>query len=71
MIRINAEKRHQFLAEQARKQRDALLEASDGKMVADSPFDKVVWSDYRQALRNITEQKEFPDNVVWPIEPTK
>lgn len=71
MIRINEEKRHQFLAAQVRKQRNALLDASDGKMVPDSPFDKTAWLAYRQALRNITEQKEFPDNIVWPIEPTK
>lgn len=29
-----------------------------------------VWSDYRQALRDITSQPGFPHNVTWPTEPT-
>lgn len=29
-----------------------------------------VWSDYRQALRDITTQPGFPHNVTWPEEPT-
>ena len=29
-----------------------------------------VWSDYRQALRDITTQPGFPHNVTWPEEPS-
>jgi len=28
------------------------------------------WTDYRQALRDITEQSGFPENVNWPEKPT-
>ena len=28
------------------------------------------WADYRNNLRNITKQKEFPWNVKWPLPPT-
>ena len=27
------------------------------------------WQEYRQALRDITKQKGFPENVVWPTQP--
>ena len=27
------------------------------------------WLDYRQALRDITTQDGFPENVIWPTEP--
>jgi len=29
-----------------------------------------VWSDYRQALRDVPSQAGFPHNVTWPTEPT-
>lgn len=29
-----------------------------------------VWSDYRQALRDLTSQPGFPHNVTWPTEPS-
>jgi len=28
------------------------------------------WQTYRQALRDITEQTGFPENIEWPQEPT-
>jgi hypothetical protein len=28
-----------------------------------------VWLDYRQALRDITEQAGFPNEVTWPVAP--
>ena len=30
----------------------------------------IVWTTYRQALRDITTQPGFPYNVTWPTEPT-
>lgn len=27
------------------------------------------WVEYRQALRDIPQQKDFPDNIVWPTIP--
>jgi hypothetical protein len=29
----------------------------------------ISWNLYRQALRDITEQPGFPDNIVWPNQP--
>lgn len=72
-----------FLAEQAaqavqrqsdkiRQRRDNLLTACDWTQVVDSPLSdtqKADWATYRQALRDITSQTGFPDNVVWPVAP--
>ena len=56
-------------AEQAkaiRTQRNQLLAESDWTQLADAPVDKTVWSVYRQSLRDISLQKGFPWDVVWP-----
>ena len=56
-------------AEQAkaiRTQRNQLLAESDWTQLADTPVDKTVWSVYRQSLRDISSQKGFPWDVVWP-----
>lgn len=58
------------LPKQIRKQRDALLVASDWTQVADAPVDKQAWAAYRQALRDITLQASFPTDVVFPEAPT-
>jgi hypothetical protein len=59
--------------EKDRSQRDSLLELTDWIVVKyldiGDPVPQV-WSDYRQALRDITEQSGFPGNVDWPEEPT-
>jgi hypothetical protein len=52
-----------------RTKRNALLAASDWSQVADAPVDQAVWATYRQALRDITAQVGFPENVDWPVEP--
>lgn len=56
-------------AEQAkavRTQRSQLLAESDWTQLADAPVDKTLWSVYRQALRDISSQKGFPWDVIWP-----
>ena len=56
-------------AEQAksiRTQRNQLLSDSDWTQLTDAPVDKTVWSVYRQSLRDISSQKGFPWDVVWP-----
>ncbi|MGJ8660392.1 MAG: tail fiber assembly protein [Bacteroidota bacterium] len=58
------------LATKARTKRDGLLTQSDYSQLADSPHDKQAWATYRQALRDITVQAGFPDNITWPQEPT-
>lgn len=53
-----------------RTQRNKLLSESDWTQVIDAPVDQDAWAEYRQALRDITSQKGFPHNVVWPVKPT-
>ena len=57
------------LASDARSKRNALLAASDWTQVIDAPVDQVVWAAYRQALRDITGQKGFPETIKWPVAP--
>ena len=52
-----------------RNQRNSLLSQSDWTQVLDSPVDRQVWSTYRQALRDITNQPGFPLEVTWPQQP--
>jgi len=57
-----------------RNQRNSLLSASDIYVIIDYPISdakRQEWKDYRQALRDVTSQSTFPDEVVWPAEPTK
>lgn len=56
-------------AAQVREQRDEKLAQSDWTQVADSPVDKRAWLVYRQTLRDITKQVDFPSNVIWPAPP--
>lgn len=57
------------LSEIARGDRNNLLSASDWTQVDDAPVSKSVWAAYRQALRDITNQDDFPYNIVWPTKP--
>lgn len=57
------------LALEARAERNQLLAASDWTQVADAPVDQAAWATYRQALRDITTQTGFPENVTWPAQP--
>ena len=60
------------LEEQAstiRQQRDALLSATDYRMMPDYPMSELCRENlklYRQLLRDIPEQPGFPDEVAWP-----
>ena len=62
------EERHKLSAE-LRVHRDRKLSACDWTQVADTPVDHHAWAEYRQALRDITQQVEFPYEVVWPDVP--
>lgn len=48
--------------------RSEQLEETDHWGLADYPATQEQL-DYRQALRDITSQSGFPDNVVWPTKP--
>lgn len=60
------------LAERIRSKRNRLLTQSDWTQGNDSPLNiekKRKWAEYRQALRDITLQTEFPNNVIFPSTP--
>lgn len=51
-----------------REERDRKLAATDWRATIDYPGDdQAAWLEYRQALRDVTEQD--PENVTWPEEP--
>ena len=53
----------------ARQKRDALLSACDWTQLPDvPPSTRALWTDYRQALRDVPEQSD-PFSVVWPVAP--
>jgi hypothetical protein len=56
-------------AEAMRKQRNEKLSECDWTQVDDAPVDKAAWATYRQALRDVTNQAEFPWTVNWPSKP--
>lgn len=51
-----------------RAERNAKLVASDWTQVLDAPVDAAAWAEYRQALRDITEQAD-PFAIMWPPVP--
>ena len=57
-------------AQDIRQERDALISATDYMMMPDYPMseaDRDALRAYRQALRDVPEQPDFPNSVVWPI----
>ena len=59
-----------LFAENYRLQRDSLLKDSDWTQLADIPQairDK--WAAYRQLLRDLPQQSEFPNSITWPTAP--
>lgn len=56
-------------AAKVRAQRSRLLADCDWTQLADSPADKAAWAAYRQELRDVTKQADFPWNVAWPAQP--
>lgn len=55
-------------AAQLRRQRDIALMNSDWTQVLDAPVDRNAWAAYRQALRNLPQDPNFP-NVELPSMP--
>jgi hypothetical protein len=51
-----------------RDRRDRLLSQTDWMALTDNTMTQP-WADYRQALRNVTDQAGFPYNVTWPTKP--
>jgi hypothetical protein len=56
----------------AKDKRNSLLSGSDWVVIKALEVDALVpaeWSVYRQALRDIPQQDDFPNTVVWPEQP--
>lgn len=52
--------------------RQKLLLDSDYTQLPDVPLnDKEAWAIYRQQLRDITSQPNFPNDIIWPTPPTE
>jgi hypothetical protein len=49
--------------------RNKMLSDCDWTQIEDSTADKVTWKTYRQSLRDITNQENFPWEIVWPTDP--
>lgn len=59
-----------ILAAHARYQRNQLLAESDWTQCADTPQAlKDLWAPYRQVLRDVPQQADFPTTIVWPAKP--
>ena len=58
------------LAGEAVIKRQELLQKSDWTQLQDVPGDKSLWATYRQALRDITDQENYPLIIDWPKAPT-
>jgi len=65
-----------LIAEQPKKEvrelRNRLLTETDWVVVKHNELGTPIpqeWLDYRQALRDITEQTGFPEEIEWPQEP--
>lgn len=56
---------------EAKAKRRALLSNCDWTQVPDAPVDAQAWRDYRQQLRDITDQSGYPHDIKWPEEPGK
>ena len=59
-----------LLASSVRTQRDRLIQSTDWTQLPDVPVEsKTIWAEYRQALRDITKQPGFPEQVIFPTAP--
>jgi len=59
-------------ADEVRHRRSFKLAQSDWTRLDDAPLtneQKLKWATYRQALRDVPQQAEFPWNTQWPVKP--
>jgi hypothetical protein len=70
--KIDAERVPMIMAREARSQRNNLIAQSDwvtARAFETSQAVPVAWATYRQALRDITNQAGFPNEIQWPTQP--
>ena len=58
--------RLESLANAARAKRNAMIKETDFYMLSDYPNAPHGIAEYRQALRDITDQPGFPHSIQWP-----
>lgn len=69
-LELNAQNnRKEIRSIEIRNQRNLRLRGSDWTQLQDAPVDKEAWKEYRQKLRDLTLQEDFPFNVQWPSQP--
>lgn len=56
------------VAEFVKSERDKKLAETDWMALSDTTLTPE-WASYRQALRDIPQQPDFPYNIVWPVKP--
>ena len=67
---LNDLKNYSYSCNTVRKERNRLLSQTDWTQCKDVSNElSTKWVAYRQALRDITAQVGFPDNVTWPTPP--
>jgi hypothetical protein len=69
---LGALKSDEDYAFEAREKRNALIAETDYMAMPDYPLDeerKAAVLAYRQALRDVPEQKGFPRQIDWPVKP--
>ena len=64
--------RNEFLVEHNKEIRNQLLAETDWIVAKSLELGEAVpdhWKQYRQALRDIPSQPDFPDSIEWPTKP--
>ena len=57
------------LAADIREERNSKLSETDWIGLSDVRM-STEWATYRQELRDVPEQAEFPNTIIWPTEPS-
>ena len=64
------QEKHEAETQEIRRERDRRLSETDYLVMPDYPMaDQTAVEAYRQALRDITVQPDFPENISWPEKP--
>ena len=69
---LTKDEAYERLCRESRNLRDSILSACDWTQAIDAPLNekaKKKWQEYRQELRDITEQKDYPWSIKWPRDP--
>lgn len=70
---ITSETMHAMVWDSVRLKRDSLISATDWTQMPDAPLTpekKAEFTAYRQALRDLPQTYDNPDDIVWPTKPT-